>query len=322
MLVTSETHARRLLSKSLEDNFPMKINIDQSSLPVYEALASSVRLKIIQYLSEEQLNIKQLAAKLSLSSAIVTRHVTKLEEAGIVKTEKIPGKSGIQKLSTLVVGHIAIDFPTKVQAAYASQETSVPVGHFTDFDVQPSCGLASSRDFIGPVDQPKYFLAPERMDAGILWFTEGFIEYKLPNYLETDQRIQQLDISFEISSEFPFANANWPSDITFSLNETELGTWQSPGDFADVRGIFTPDWWPDGINQYGLLKTLRITTHGTYIDGDKLSDVTVETFRAPTDSWTLRFEVKKDAEHVGGLSLFGKHFGNYDQDIRFKTYYL
>ena len=89
------------------------------------------------------------------------------------------------------------------------------------------------------------------MDAGILWFTKGFVEYKFPNYLEPHQSLQQIDISFEISSEFPFANPHLPSDITFSLNGIELGEWQSSGDFNDERGRLTPDWWPKTINQYG-----------------------------------------------------------------------
>ncbi len=71
----------------------------------------------------------------------------------------------------------------------------------------------------------------------------------------------------EVSSEFPFSNNNWPSDITFSLNGVELGTWTSPGDFADIRGKYTPDWYPDNLNQYGLLKTIRIMDHGTYMEG-------------------------------------------------------
>jgi len=300
----------------------MHAQIDSTSLPLYEALASEVRLNIIQYLSEQQLNIKQLAEKLGLSSAIATRHVTKLEQAGLIRTEKTKGKSGIQKISTLVVEDIYISFPKKVQAAYATHVVSVPVGHFTDFDVTPSCGLASHRDFIGPDDQPKYFLSPERMDTGILWFTKGFVEYKLPNYLEPHQSLQQIDVSFEISSEFPIANPHWPSDITFSLNGIELGKWQSPGDFNDERGRLTPDWWPETINQYGLLKTLRITPHGTYIDGDPISDVTTKAFMGSLDAWSLKFEVKKDASHVGGLTLFGKSFGHFEQDIVVKTYYL
>lgn len=300
----------------------VQLEIDESSLPVYEALASHVRLKIIQLLSKNKMNLKELAQILGLSSPIVSKHVEKLETAGIIKTEKIPGKSGLQRVSILKVDHIEINFPKKIQPSYAVYETSVPIGQYTDYHVMPTCGLASEKDFIGPVDQPKYFMDPERVNAGILWFTQGFVEYKLPNYLNSDERVQQIDISFEISSEFPFSNSDWPSDITFTLNEVELGNWVSPGDFADTKGKITPDWWPDNINQYGLLKTLRITTHGTYMDGDHISDITIEDLDTSMDGWTFRFEIKDSAEHIGGCTLFGRKFGNHEQDIVFKFYYI
>ena len=33
----------------------------------------------------------------------------------------------------------------------------------------------------------------------------------------------------------------------------------------------------------------------------------------------FRFSVAEDALHVGGLTLFGKNFGNYDQDIHLEV---
>lgn len=300
----------------------MQLEIDQSSLIVYEALASEVRLKIIQLLSKNKMNIKDLAKELQISSAIVTKHIQKLEDAGIIKTELVPGKSGRQKISILKVDHIEINFPKKIFHSYASYETSVPIGHYTDYDLKPTCGLATEKDFVGPVDEPKYFMDPKRVDAEILWFTEGYVEYNVTNFLKKDEKLQQFEISLEIASEFPFANDVWPSDVTFSLNGIELGTWTSPGDFADTRGKLTPEWWPSNINQYGLLKTIRITSHGTYIDGDPLSPVSVNDLDTTCDRWSFRIEVKEDAEHVGGATLFGKKFGNHNQDIVFKLYYL
>lgn len=300
----------------------MQLEIDQSSLIVYEALASEVRLKIIQLLSKNKMNIKDLAKELQISSAIVTKHIQKLEDAGLIKTELVPGKSGRQKISILKVDHIEINFPKKIFHSYASYETSVPIGHYTDYDLKPTCGLATDKDFVGPVDEPKYFMDPKRVDAEILWFTQGYVEYNVINFLKEGEKLQQFEISLEISSEFPFANDVWPSDITFSLNGMELGTWTSPGDFADTRGKLTPDWWPSNINQYGLLKTIRITSHGTYIDGDPLSPISVEDLDTTCDRWSFRIEVKEDAKHVGGATLFGKKFGNHNQDIVFKLYYL
>ena len=35
----------------------------------------------------------------------------------------------------------------------------------------------------------------------------------------------------------------------------------------------------------------------------------------------LKLAVPEDAEHVGGLTIFGKGFGNYNQDINVKISY-
>lgn len=296
---------------------PMQVEINIESLPVYEALASKVRLQIIQLLSTKRMNIKEIAEELQLSSAIITQHIKKLEEAHIVKTERV----GHQKVVSLGIDHIDINFPKKIFNAYSTVETYIPVGHYTDYSVEPTCGLANKDDFIGPVDEPKYFMVPERMSAQIVWFTKGFLEYQSPNLLKENDTLKMIEISFEISSEFPFSNNNWPSDITFSLNDHELGSWTSPGDFGDIRGKYNPEWYPDNLNQYGLLKTIRITEHGTNIDGDFLSPFKISDLDASTDTWKFRFEVKENAKNVGGCTLFGKNFGNHNQDIKIKLFY-
>jgi len=295
----------------------LQLDISEASLPVYEALASSVRLRIIQLLSKNKLNVKELASELNLSSAIVTMHVKKLETAGLIATDR----QGRSKVSSLKVDAININFPEKIYTAYETLETSIPIGQYTNYEITPPCGLATSEDFIGVNDHPKYFMDPKRMDAQILWFTQGFIEYQVPNLLEESQ-LEMLEISLEIASEFPFSNNNWPSDITFYLNGKELGTWTSPGDFSDVRGKNNPSWYPDNLNQYGLLKTIRIMAHGTYMEGEPLSDVRITDFPlSETQLWTLRVEVKEDAKNVGGCTIYGKNFGNHDQDINLKLFY-
>lgn len=295
----------------------MQLDITNDSLAVYEALASDVRLKIIQLLSTKKMNNKELAADLGLSTAIVTMHIRKLEEAKIIKTERV----GQQKISSLRVDKIEVNFPKKIFNAFDSRESTIPIGHYTNYSVEPTCGLATLLNFIGPVDEPKYFMDPSRMDARILWFTKGFVEYQSPNFLSDTEKLEMMEISLELSSEFPFANDNWPSDITFTLNGIELGTWTSPGDFADIRGKYTPDWYPDNLNQYGILKTIRIMNHGTYMEGDSISDIKISDIPAYEDTWHLKIEVKETAANVGGCTLFGKGFGNYDQDIKIKTFY-
>lgn len=159
-------------------------------------------------------------------------------------------------------------------------------------------------------------------NADILWFSKGFVEYEIPNFIPGSQKITQILISAELSSEAPGINNVWPSDISFYLNDVCIGTWTSPGDFGDVRGIFTPDWWFPNWNQYGLLKMIVINKKGTFIDGLQISDVTIRDFNLDyRSSMKLRMAVNDNAEHVGGLTIFGKSFGNYGQDIKVSINY-
>lgn len=161
----------------------MQLEIDKSSLPVYEALASDVRLEIIQLLSKNKMNIKDLSKALGISSPIVTKHIEKLEKAGIIRTEKkFQENQAYKEFRSLRLTISKLIFRKKIYHSFATYETSVPVGHYTDYHVLPTCGLATIKDFIGPVDETKYFMDPKRMDARILWFTQGFIEYKTPNF--------------------------------------------------------------------------------------------------------------------------------------------
>ena len=69
-------------------------------------------------------------------------------------------------------------------------------------------------------------------------------------------------------------------------------------------------------NQYGLLKLLSVTKDGSFIDGVKISDCTVDDLQIDSRSeMCLRMEVKERDGRPGGMSLFGRHFGNYNQDI-------
>lgn len=71
------------------------------------------------------------------------------------------------------------------------------------------------------------------------------------------------------------------------------------------------------MNQYGLLKKLTINHQGTFIDKDKLSDVTIDQL-AFTDQSVLkfRFSVLPDAAKPNGCTLFGSGFGDYNQGIQ------
>ncbi|WP_420819029.1 ArsR/SmtB family transcription factor [Paenibacillus nanensis] len=298
----------------------MQASTDKKWLPLYEALASEARLSILDLLAEKTMNVKDLAAALGLSSAIVTMHIRKLEAAGLVSTRMVRKDGGTHKMCELSEESIKIELP-RLETALKSHEIHVPVGHYTSFEVYPTCGIATKEKVIGQFDDPRFFLEPERMNAGILWFGHGFVEYKIPNYLVPGQRPVALEIALELGSEAPGTNEHWPSDISFELNGAPIGTWTSPGDFGQTRGRYSPDWWPNWVNQYGLLKLIRIQENGTFLDGQPLSGISLPDIMQDRNGWTFRIAVKKEAAHVGGVTLYGSGFGNYNQDILFKIIY-
>ena len=298
-------------------------------LELFKALGSDVRIQILNILLEnDHMSMNQLATELKLSNGALTGHIKKLEECGLISTSNESASHGNSKICSVIQDKIVIEIekPEELTNAFT---TDIKVGQFSKYEICPTCGLANSQSVIGEIDDSRYFSHPDHFNADILWFTKGYVEYSLPNLIPSNNKITQISISFEISSEAPGIDNNWPSDITFSLNGKKLGMWTSPGDFGgDIRGMFTPDWFPPNWNQYGLLKLLVIKSrlpiqllvinkHGTFIDGLQISDITIEDLElaqgAPLD---FRIAVEDDAEHIGGVTLFGKTFGNYGQDIR------
>ncbi|MCZ8511089.1 helix-turn-helix domain-containing protein [Paenibacillus filicis] len=300
----------------------IKATTDVSNLPLYEALASEVRLRILRMLAERPMNIKEIAQQLELSSAIVTMHIRKLEAGGLISTQMVRKEGGTHKMCTLAAERIQIDMPLSEEPQRKVYESSIPIGHYTAFDIHPTCGLVTKEKVIGQFDDPRYFLEPERMYAHMLWFGKGYVEYRIPNYLLPGQRPEEIEIAMELGSEAPGANDNWPSDISFYLNGVPLGEWTSPGDFgSSSRGTYTPEWWRTGLNQYGHLKVIRVREEGTFIDGQRVTGTKLSNLPLDRNYWTLRIAVEEGAEHVGGLTLYGEGFGNYNQDVLFRVYY-
>ena len=293
----------------------------KDGIPLFKALSSEVRINILNLLSEyKQLNINELSEKLNLTNGALTMHVKKLEECGLIVITNLTAKHGLQKVCSLHENKIVVDM--ELDNPENSYDIDLSIGHYSSYKIEPTCGIATKDKLIGEVDNPNYFADPERINASILWFTKGYIEYKVPNYLKPNQTISEIQISMEISSEAPGICNNWPSDIYFSINNINLGCWTSPGDFGDNSGLFTPSWWFPNWNQYGLLKLLSINQYGTFIDGLKISDVTLEDLNLSYKSdISLKISVPESAKHIGGVTIFGKYFGNYNQGIHVRVIY-
>src|SRR5215213_6563282 len=212
----------------------------------------------------------------------------------------------------------ALDLPTSTAALHV--ETLEESGLIRSEFEPASRGLrkVSARMF----DHPASFYEPERLDAQLLWFHKGYVEYRFPNRLPVGTHPESLRLSMEVCSQAPLFNLDWPSDITVWINGVEIGTWTSPGDFGGEPGRLTPEWWTPRNTQYGLLKVWHVNERETEVDGMRISGMTLRDLKLPNAPFiAVRVGVKADAEHVGGLNLFGSRFGNYPQDLLLRIGY-
>jgi predicted transcriptional regulator len=286
---------------------------------VLKGLASPIRVSILNALhAKGRLNVNQISHRLGLPQSTVATNVQVLEDAGLIVTETVKAKKGHQKICSARFDEIIVRFDgERPSRADNLVEVAMPLGLFTSIDVTAPCGLCSTDGVIGLLDVPDSFLDPERVKAALIWFGRGLVEYKFPNNAKLlNSPVESVEFSMELSSEVPGTNLNWPSDITLWVNDIAAGTWTSPGDYGDKRGVYTPQWWKLEGSQYGKLKSWKVNGKGTYIDGVRISDVTVgDLDLARHHSIRMRIGIDAKASHPGGVNIFGRGFGNYDQDI-------
>ena len=289
---------------------------------VTKALGSETRLDILRFLSAHTCTVLEIAEALNLPASTATLHINVLEKAGLIETDLQPATRGLQKVCARVYDRIVIQLPADTEREETTVEVSMPIGAFVNIDVMPTCGLLGELGIIGHLDDPGAFYEPERIHAQLLWFRRGYVEYRFPNRLPRNVLLNDIEVSFEVCSEAPLHHADWPSDITVSIGDVEIGTWTSPADFGGERGALTPDWWDTQNSQYGLLKVWKVTSNGSYVDGMRISKITLDhlTLRSG-DPIPVRIGIKDGAANVGGMNLFGSKFGNYPQDIVLRQHF-
>lgn len=299
----------------------MYLTTDTESLRVYEALASEVRLRIVELLSEREMHIKELAAELHLSSAIVSSHVVKLQKAGIVSSKMKRMDGGTYKFCSLSANYFQIKLAGSSAVARKVVEVSVPVGHYTDLQISPACDMIATDKAVGCCDdESRVFRDRGAGEQGVLWLNRGYVEYKVPNYLFRDKSVQEIEISMELCSETPHVNEKWPTDVIFTLNHRELGRWSGPGKASKLRERLTSEYWKSDPARSGLIQVLRINASGTFIDGQQISEVTLSDICWKQEHLTFRITAAEVKRRRGRLALYGCGSGNHEQDIVFRVY--
>lgn len=290
---------------------------------IMAAMASKVRRDILRLVNRNSYSVTEISRILNIPTSTAAFHVNHLQEADLVHVQSKSAQHGSSKIISRKLDEINISYvPEHESDEIMTSALDIPIGSFTDCEAVPSCGIATDKNIIEVEDVPGVFFSPSRISAQIVWFSAGYLEYKIPNFVLKDKDPVGLSFSLELCSEAPNYRIDWKSDISFWINGTEICMWTSPGDFGGHRGLLNPDWWPDMSTQYGLLKTIRVNQRGTYLDENKVSQVNIRDLHIDEGAYfTLRIGIKPDAINVGGINLFGERFGNYQQNIIFKLSY-
>jgi predicted transcriptional regulator len=299
------------------------VNADRQ-YQVLRGLASPVRLRVLKLLNRHgPKNINQIAEALGLPQSTIATNVQVLEEAELISTSLGKAAKGQQKVCTARYSEIVVNLdPDDPSREHNVVEVEMPLGLYTSSNVSAPCGLCSTQRILGVLDVPELFLDPRRVQAALIWFGRGYVEYKFPNNAKVLNRtIAALEFEMEMSSEVPGTNADWPSDISLWINGHKVGTWACPGDYGDRRGTLTPAWWKLEGSQYGILTTWRITAEGTFLGERRLGDVVLADLNLDRHhSIRLRIGIDEKEGRPGGINIFGRGFGNHNQDIKMRLH--
>lgn len=296
-------------------------NLEEARL-VFEALSSTTRMKIIELLQQtKSMNMDTLAKTLELTNGALTAHIKKLSECGLVKVKLHTVGHGTQKLCSLGESKLVIDLLDKTLLGKYEQ-LELNIGQYSHCKINATCGICDKNQPLFEFDVPNYFQYPERFQAELMWYSDGFVTYTFPNPLKDGQKLKELQLSLEVSGEGPGLARNFPTDIDFYNHNRLLGRYTVSGELDEHKGKFTPDWWYYG--QYGEPVTISITETGTCINGLDASDYKIsDVMQDAKEDGFVRFKISCEdhAATKGGITLFGKRFGDFPQGIVMKVFY-
>ena len=194
----------------------------------------------------------------------------------------------------------------------------MPIGAYSRAEsINEPCGLASRLGPIGVYNKPGCFYLPERLDAQILWLKSGSLCYHFAPLLDDSIEPEYLELSFEVCNSAHLDSPVWQSELKVYINGLALGSAVCSCDSKGRRGTFNPSWWPDVATQHGELQKWRVTRDGTYLQDEKISNVSLADLQlSGTSRIGVVLHVSSDIGCQSGINLFGTGFGDYNQAIQ------
>ncbi len=289
------------------------------------ALSQPVRIEILRLLNKKPRLVSEIAQILGLQLSSVAFHVKVMEEAGLLTYDySTKGKSSLKFYYAAPYKTMLITRQMENTSKNATPIIkNIHIGDYVDAELNTYCGIASETRCLMQ-NSPHLVFIPEKRNAQLIWCREsGYLSYYIDNEYAKKERLESVSFSLELCSEARGFNEDYPSDITFWINNVELCTWTCPGDYGDKYGDYTPSWWFTESTKYGLLTVVCVKKNGVYIN-DRLVNKHVNLTNLKLENGnktSFKFGVKKDANFVGGFNVFGDKFGNHNQAIIFRATY-
>lgn len=291
---------------------------------IFKALASELRLSILNEIAFSPRKLGYLAEKYGLSNSNLLFHINILKKAGLVLVDYEPSIKGFRQI--VYPSHIvSVNIDLRGDASDSSRRNKtvvdMPVGNYCDI-----AGDEIARYILpgGRISDKNEVFMPGHNDAMLVWiYKAGHITYNFPGVFTFSEPLGIMEFELELCSEAPFYNSRWKSSIDFYVNGLKLCTFISPGDFGERPGKLNPSWWPSGMTQYGLYVKISVDENGTYLNGEPCGTVNISDIDATLKickKTQLKIEVSENSEFTGGINLFGRNCGDFPVDIRMTAY--
>lgn len=301
-----------------ESTYPIS---SDRTLKVLKALSNEARLRIISLLHDRAMNVSEIARELDISQPTITTYVNQLEEAGLILTRIQKNANGYGKLCFLIHESLTFTFnPGMAKRAESAIVLDMPVGHYAGIEIAGPSLLTSQTRVLASWQDTSRFFHPDRMDADLLFVRDGMVQYLFPYNVPEDRQITRLELSVEASTELARPPLQAEFQLTINGHAFEPCTLSEPR--ADSTTRHMPGWYPQELPTAGQLLTWAVDHHGAYYNGRPAGEFTLKELgikgSQPIQVILRVLACSAKGQPRGGLVLYGRNFGRFDQDLRFK----
>lgn len=290
---------------------------NKNLLKIGIALSSPIRIAILKQINNGGKTLSELAKLNYVSFSSIVFHVNLLEEAKLVRVKTIKINKTYSKYVIKGIFLINILFNDEVSPIEETEnyQQEMKVGHYTKAEFGKNNGFFVDKSFFTFYENTPFL--EKRLNADLIYTNKGFVEYTFDNSKIKNREPIEITFSLEICSEVAYYNNNYESLIGFSINGIEVASYLSPGDFGGRRGRYSPNDSSINATQYGQLKMITVNKNGVYLDGILLNNkITIDTLNLNENNCILFRVTSKEFNHSnGGFNIFGKKYGDFNQDI-------